>query len=515
MSLQMRKLAVFIAITLVIAGVIAYLGYRTIEYEALWRQHQTLALARTRVAQAQSWVMEKLMQKTVRLDALAQFIEPESDRLNALEREDEDIRNVFILQKNRLIYPDERQPLTPDEQEWVRIITPLVYDPSLLYGHNERSEQESLHAGWFVVNGERGEPILVYWRRENAIFTGFRISYIKFLSEIVVAANFDFSPDRLTIKENGRILIQSNVPEEQDRQISLAVATLPYPLNGWQIEYFSASAPTWPVYAWGGFFLLLALAGVATLMFGLFREYTRSARMARRQVDFVSQVSHELKTPLTNINLYAELLQEELEDLSEDAARCVDVIHSEGRRLSRLIQNILTFTRTPKINLTEVDIAHLLEQVARVFAPSFAAKGMTLNVDIPENIRVRSDADRLTQILGNFLSNAEKYAADGKRVDLAVCVSSQWVDISVRDYGNGIAEKETQKIFQPFYRVRCSITEGVSGTGIGLTIARQLAESLSGVIRVDHPDPGVRFTLRLMRQGRLDEASLSGKMPEP
>ncbi|WP_331329778.1 HAMP domain-containing sensor histidine kinase [Klebsiella huaxiensis] len=231
--------------------------------------------------------------------------------------------------------------------------------------------------------------------------------------------------------------------------------------------------------------------------YSLWREYTRAARQARQQVDFVSQVSHELKTPLTNITLYAELLREGLDDDQTQELRYVDVITQEGQRLSRLIQNILTFTRTPKLHLQKVNISRLITEIVHIFTPALQAKGMTIYLSCPDEIILQSDRDVITQVISNFISNAEKYAAQGKRVDILVQTTSEQVEIAVRDYGPGIAEKEMKMIFHPFYRVKSSITEGVSGTGIGLTIASQLAERLQGKIQVTAENPGVRFTLTL------------------
>jgi signal transduction histidine kinase len=206
--------------------------------------------------------------------------------------------------------------------------------------------------------------------------------------------------------------------------------------------------------------------------------------------------------------LYAELLKEELGEFYEDGLRRIDVIISESQRLSRLIQNILTFSHAPKIHIQAVDIGQLMAQIVQTFTPSFQARGMVLSLDMGESVSgsvigsvmIDSDLDRLTQILSNFLSNAEKYASSGQRVDLTVESHPDYLDIHVRDYGPGISEKEAKKIFQPFYRIQSAITEGVAGTGIGLTIARQLAESLHGEILLSHPSPGMQFTLRLKKQ---------------
>ena len=122
---------------------------------------------------------------------------------------------------------------------------------------------------------------------------------------------------------------------------------------------------------------------------------------------------------------------------------------------------------------------------------------MTIQLSCPENLTLHSDRDVITQIVSNFLSNAEKYASLGRRVDLTVESGAGNVEIAVRDYGPGIAENEMPLIFRPFYRVKSAITEGVSGTGIGLTIACQLAQRLHGKIQVTAQKPGVRFTLTL------------------
>ena len=208
-------------------------------------------------------------------------------------------------------------------------------------------------------------------------------------------------------------------------------------------------------------------------------------------------MSHELKTPLTNITLYAELLREGLDDEQTHERRYVDVITQEGQRLSRLIQNILTFTRAPKLHLQAVDIPSLMAEITQIFTPALQAKGMTIQLACPEKLILHSDRDVITQIVSNFLSNAEKYASQGQRVDLTVESVAGNVEIAVRDYGPGIAENEMPLIFRPFYRVKSAITEGVSGTGIGLTIACQLAQRLHGKIQVTAQEPGVRFTLTL------------------
>lgn len=495
---MLRRKLIYLVITLMFFILLAYLGVRTLEHEILLRQYQTQTLAKAQTASVIADINAILQRKASRLHAIADFINPADDSsLSALKENDSDMADLFILRKNQLLYPDERQALSHDEKEWVRQLTPLVNDPSQLASHMMHSEEEKPQSGWFI-SFETQEPLLIYWRQKDDAIVGFRLSYVQLMMDIAngVQVSQAGARDIVRLTENGRQLYQN--AQADLRQLTLLDSrTLEYPLTTWQVSVYGVSTPLWNVWLWGSALIILLLAAVALLLFSLWREYTRTARQARQQVDFVSQVSHELKTPLTNITLYAELLREGLDDEQTRELRYVDVITQEGQRLTRLIQNILTFTRAPKLHLQPVDIPFLITDIAQVFTPALEAKGMTIQISCPENLTLHSDRDVITQIVSNFLSNAEKYAAQGKRVDLTVEHMAGKTEIAVRDYGPGIAEKEMKMIFRPFYRVKSTLTEGVSGTGIGLTIACQLAQRLQGSIHVTAAHPGVRFTLIL------------------
>ncbi len=506
-----RSQTIFIVITLAILALMAYLGFRTLEHEVLLRHYQAQTLAQARTSQAEAYIAGALRQKATRLDAISEYVQVnDAAALRELVSKDGDIDNVFVLRKNRLLYPDENQPLNQDEQAWVRLITPLAHDPSLLYSHNIQDERETPRVGWFVTH-ETQDPLLLYWRYQGDVIIGFRVSYINLMMEIPNGLHdaIGVTGDTVVLTENGRLLYQ-NQEADLSALTLLDAKPLPYPLSTWQFSVYGKRISALDIYLWGGLLIAVLLAAVALIIWRIYREYTRSAQLARQQVNFVSQVSHELKTPLTNITLYAELLREALDEDQASERRYVDVITSEGQRLSRLIQNILTFTRAPKLHWQTVDVSALMTQIAHIFTPSLNARGMTIEVHSGQGVTLYTDLDRLTQIISNFLNNAEKYAAQGKRVEVTVEERSSCVDIHVRDYGAGMAEKELKLIFRPFYRVKSAITEGVAGTGIGLTIARQLAHSLHGEITVTCENPGMRFTLSLPRraeehQGGQDE----------
>ncbi|HHD7445166.1 TPA: sensor histidine kinase [Citrobacter braakii] len=489
---------IYFVITLLFFILLAYLGIRTLEHEVLLRQYQAQNLAQSQAASVAGSIDNILLQKSSRLQAISDVISPgEIATLSELKRTEHDITDFFVLRKNQLFYPDERQPLNNDEKEWVRQLSPLVSDPSQLSSHMAHGELDTPLAGWFIAHEAR-EPLLLYWRQKGDIIIGFRLSWVQLMMDITNNIQVNPQESRMIVQvmENGRQLYQNT--QADLRQLTLLDSrTLAYPLTTWQINVYGVNAPLFHIWLWGCVLIVLLLLAVALSGFSLWREYTRAARQVRQQVDFVSQVSHELKTPLTNITLYAGLLREGLDDEQTQELRYVDVITLEGQRLSRLILNILTFTRTPELHLQQVDVVHLIGEIAQIFTPALGAKGMKMQIDCPDTLPLRTDRDVLIQIVSNFLSNAEKYASQGHCVDITVRSTSGNIEIAVRDYGPGIEEQEMKRIFRPFYRVMSSITEGVSGTGIGLTIASQLAQRLQGKIHVMAANPGVCFTLIL------------------
>ena len=244
--------------------------------------------------------------------------------------------------------------------------------------------------------------------------------------------------------------------------------------------------------------LALALLGLALWFW---REHNRSIRLAEQRVSFVNQVSHELKTPLTNIRMYAELLEDALWDLDDKSKRYLGVLTEESQRLSRMITNILSFASDGRSQLAVRPIDAVPDDVIRTalseLQPSLREAGIQEHFTGRATSVVKVDADALTQILFNLLSNVEKYAAQGGLVH----VESQQVDgiltITVSDAGPGIPARESDAIFEPFRRLSDAHEDGVSGTGIGLSIARTLARLHGGDLRLGDSEKGSRFIISL------------------
>lgn len=494
-----RSQFLFTFISLLIFVAIAYFGYRTLAHETLLRHYQNQRLAQSHTAQVSTFILDVLNQNAVRLSAAAAYIKSDSKALNTWAAQDSSIDGLFVLKKNQLLFPHAQTVLTEKEKAWVQAITPIVQDPSLLYSHYFTDEQTRPTSGWYLSR-EFSDPLLIYWLQRDNQVIGFKVPYVKLLSDVINTLDFNAAPNTLRVLDEGRLIYQSGSQPSITGQKASNSQHLPYPLSTWQIEYYTKAEDSNALYLWGGLMLMLLIVVVGLVIFYLYREYTRQLRLAQQQVNFVGQVSHELKTPLTNITLYTEMLQELQTEKSVPPCanqRYLEVILNESQRLSRLIQNILSFTKTPRIHLQSVALHPLLNNIYHTFTPAFAAKDMELMLIVSRDIHLSTDVDRLTQIISNFLSNAEKYAAQGRRVELIAEQAGNTVLIKVRDYGSGIAAKELKPIFQPFYRVKNHITEGVSGTGIGLTIARQLATSLQGEVSVTSSPTGSCFTLKL------------------
>lgn len=239
--------------------------------------------------------------------------------------------------------------------------------------------------------------------------------------------------------------------------------------------------------------LLVLIAGaIATL------TLHRALRLAEQRVSFVNRVSHELKTPLTNILLNADLAADGADARGRQRLARVQ---EETRRLARLIDNVLAFSRrdsTAQPAPAPLALRPLVEEVSETFSPSLKRRGVEIVVNGGESTRALADADSLRQILGNLLSNIEKYAATGGLADITLAEQNENVILLIKDLGPGIPAREHERIFLPFHRLDDRTSEGVTGTGLGLAIARDLAVALDGSLRLVPQDgPGATFELRL------------------
>ena len=236
------------------------------------------------------------------------------------------------------------------------------------------------------------------------------------------------------------------------------------------------------------------------------RSLNSELKLARQKTDFVGNVSHELKTPLTSIRMFSELLAEGRVTDQAKQRSYLNIITAEAARLTRLINNVLDFSRMErgekKYNFQPCDLAEVVRTAAQTFRPHLEAGGFKFDCALPDApISVHGDADALSQIIVNLLSNAEKYSNGGKEITLALARRESplpHAEVKVLDRGSGVPRGSEEKVFEKFYRAHDSLSSGVQGSGLGLTIARQIARAHGGdVVYEPRPGGGSCFILRL------------------
>jgi signal transduction histidine kinase len=288
----------------------------------------------------------------------------------------------------------------------------------------------------------------------------------------------------------------------------LATARLREGLPGWQVALYQPAgfSPHQTVRrqvmlftAALGVLLVVILAGSVTT----YRLMRRESEMARLKADFVANVSHDLKTPLSVIRMFGETL--EMGRVSDPATReeYYRVITRESERLSRLIDNVLDFSRIEGGRRTydrmPAPVEPLVREALEPFAYPLSQGGFKVEVDVaPDLPDVMMDAAAVGQALSNLVDNAIKYAGERKTLRVSAALVGDRLALSVADEGIGIAPAEHARIFEKFYRVGRSDTQGRRGSGVGLALVLHVAEAHGGRVTVEsRPGAGSRFTLVL------------------
>lgn len=363
-------------------------------------------------------------------------------------------------------------------------------------------------AQWIPWHWEDGLHILFQRPLDGNRAIGVEVDRIALLSRLVGELDMgDFSGGSLALLDGSGQTLHAWGARLDSSMSAMGRISLATPFETWSLE-LSGPQAAWAEDArrdalrsillrWG----LASLVWIA-LGFLVGREWTRALREARSKTGFVQQVSHELRTPLTNIRLHAELAREGT--LEDDTFRHLDVVGQETERLSRLVGNILTFARSERGNLElsirDADLAAELREAAEPFRPMLDRVETLLEWSVPSGeLPARLDRDATSQILQNLLGNALKYAQTGKWVGISVEAAPGLWRIRVRDRGPGVPARERERIFKPFHRLSNQITDGVAGTGIGLSIARELARAQGGDLVLESGTGGCTFLWTIAR----------------
>ncbi len=469
----------------------------------------------------------------------ASNLDRQADLLEEWKRSNPLVRNVFVWERGRgLRYPDPEMPSSDEEADFIRRYLSLFanqaawVEPPKDLPVQARAEAEQVSsillerkelrqlakqapAKVAAADAGRAYPAAAsaespagisgwrHWFADNRLHLlgwyewggsaqriGVEVEMMALLSRLL--GNFpDVPPYGETyalIDGNGNIFHQVGPVEivSQSPMATSAISALPH----WQVVAYANPDSS---VADSGFFLVSALlvgTFVVAILFGgslLLWQAHRNQLDARQKTSFVSNVSHELKTPLTTIRMYAEMLGEKRIDDEAKQQKYLQTIVRESQRLTRLVNNVLDFSRLEQgqkeFSREKIDLPELLHQLLDNQLLRIEEAGLHLVREIEELPQpIDSDRDALEQIVLNLIDNAIKYAADGKKLLVELHRDGQTLIVRVKDAGPGIPPTHRQMIFNKFHRVDASLTTRRQGSGLGLSIARQLAEGLGGTL---------------------------------
>ncbi|MFK7849394.1 MAG: sensor histidine kinase [Akkermansiaceae bacterium] len=236
---------------------------------------------------------------------------------------------------------------------------------------------------------------------------------------------------------------------------------------------------------------LAALAAILTAFFLILNVM----KLSERRASFVSAVTHELRTPLTTFRLYSDMLSNGAV-IEEKRPLYLNVLSREADRLSHLVENVLAFSQiergSARTKVTEIEINEFLAQMRERFESRLDAAGLSLKMKEADSFRCTLDTSALEHILFNLIDNAAKYAADSKPaiVELDVSRKPKGIEIRVSDYGPGIPQSESRRIFRSFHKSAEQAAETKPGIGLGLALSKRLATSMGGSLACDQRTDG-------------------------
>lgn len=237
---------------------------------------------------------------------------------------------------------------------------------------------------------------------------------------------------------------------------------------------------------------------------GVFHDISKIKRLENIRKDFVANVSHELKTPLSNIIGYSEtLLTKDVSENRERQREFIEVIHNHTKRLANIVEDLLKISEIESgrliLELQVIDIKGVIEKASEILEKDIKGKNLSLEIELPDNLPgVRANENGLEQVFLNLLDNAIKYTPDNGRISIMAKEMDDSVQVEISDTGIGIPSNALSRIFERFYRVDKARSREMGGTGLGLSIVKHLTESMGGKIwATSEVNKGSTFTFTL------------------
>ena len=247
---------------------------------------------------------------------------------------------------------------------------------------------------------------------------------------------------------------------------------------------------------------MIVLSAAAAIV--AMRLMRRESRLAAARTEFVSSVSHELRTPLAQIQILLETLR--LRRFRTDAQRdwTLEGMQREVTRLTTLVNNVLRFSASSRngrpvlLHRSPVEMASFLAEVVDGFRPLASARNMVIDMDVPSSVIVWIDPDGFRQVMLNILDNAVKYGADGQTIRISASSGAHVSQLVVTDEGGGIPAADRARVWSPFERGSNAQGGAVGGSGIGLSVVRDIIDAHGGTVHIDDTfERGARFVIEL------------------
>ncbi|MCC6621625.1 MAG: HAMP domain-containing histidine kinase [Deltaproteobacteria bacterium] len=526
-----RRLALLLAaMVLVPIAALAWVGTRLVGDQAALARHEVDRVFLDRLEsldRAIVGILNGLERELARYeDALPDAAPFEVHQIRDVVRKfPRDIDLLVLDADGRRVFPPTTETLSRREQRFLER-TRAFWEGGLLLsvarppGDGAGAPKVARERGWLAFFAD-GVQQFMWWHSDGRKIAALEVPNVLVLSELVmqlpdtpveseadVVTGGDAQDEGRTVLSDamGAQVYQWGAYTPRAGETPKATLALSEPLGAWSLRHYAPEsalpgriASTLRLSLYGGLGgLALALGAGAWLVW---RARTREMKLARDRVSFVNQVSHELKTPLTNLRMYTELLKDRLdaEDLlvpGDPLARHVDVLERETERLARMIKNVLSFARGQEDRLTVSPRPTVPDEVVQAtlatFMPNLEQARLVVSTDLAAGARVSLDPDVLEQVLANLVSNVEKYGRAGGVLRVATRVQGDTLHLIVGDDGPGIRPEHRDKVFEPFWRASSNATQA-TGTGIGLDIARRLARLHGGDLRLLPSDRGATF----------------------
>jgi signal transduction histidine kinase len=361
------------------------------------------------------------------------------------------------------------------------------------------------------------------WRDNQRYIQGMLMEQNEFFSGVIDASFSDTSlarmSDLITAYQGNLLTAFSSSTDERYQTSSeelrgalLYQTRLSAPLDDLGLIFTIQHLPAGPggvVISWIAVILFLLLGAG---FYAIYRLGLGQIMLVTQQQDFVSAVSHELKTPLTSIRMYGEMLREGWV-VETKKREYYEYIYDESERLTRLINNVLQLARMTrndlKVQLKSMTTGELMDMIDAKITSQVNRAGFSLNLNCPNDLRATTlqiDSDYFTQIIINLVDNAIKFSskAEKKAIDInCLQLTDNSIVFMVRDYGPGVAKDQMKKIFKLFYRSENELTRETMGTGIGLSLVNQLTIAMKGSVDVVNMDPGIEFRVNFPLLSKL------------